>query len=217
MLTRKSESESQPTSSSVRSNRSFSSPVPGPSTSHSIPSRSPVPTAFQRPSVSPNIAESDPEHPAAAAGHYWTSQHEHEYPSGGYSYNFPPGIGQDSLASTGLGLSTQQATLAAPSAELDAYIDRYMRSVLKPEAFLAPPAPPAPPDPQGQLQPSFWPGSFNEPSSQIYPSTFQNPTSYPMWTSAPETGPSNIPNPQQLPVAPPPPEPEPRTGHSRFP
>lgn len=165
---------------------------------------------YRQTSESPNMAASDPEHSAAVAGQYWTPQLGQEYLPGGYSQNYPSSMGQVPLTGTGLGLSTQPTPLEIPSAELDAYIDRYMRSVLRPEAFLAPS------EPQEQSQTSFWPSNLHPGAGEIHPSTFQNLTSYPMWPSVPTTVPSGVPNTQQPSAGPPHTESGHQTGHHRF-
>jgi hypothetical protein len=76
-------------------------------------------------------------------------------------------MGRTSISQLGLGIKSE------------ADLDQYLRSVLRPEAFLTPP------QPQGLIG-DFWNSNIDPNLSAGNSSSLQNPTSYQPWTSAPD-------------------------------
>lgn len=111
-------------------------------------------------------------------------------------YNYPSGMSHTPVTNMGLGISPPCSTSTVP-AGFHTAIDQHLRSVLRPEAFLSPfPA-------QEQVTPAFWNSSVGANLSQVNASAFDGPTSYPAWTSAPETMPNSVRAAQQLSGTPP--------------
>ncbi|KAJ5587303.1 uncharacterized protein N7459_003068 [Penicillium hispanicum] len=87
---------------------------------------------------------------------------------GNSMYQYPTGMTQPLLGSPASALLSNG---------LDTAIDQYLRSVLRPEAFITPP------QPQENISSSFWGANIDPHLSQMNPSPFQHPTSYP-WSSS---------------------------------
>lgn len=114
-------------------------------------------------------------------------------------YNYPPGMSHTPVPNVGLGISPPCSTSTVP-AGFDTAIDQYLRSVLRPEAFLSPF------HAQEQVTPPFWNSSIDPNLSQVNASAFEGPTSYPAWTSTSETMPASVRAAQRLSGTPPPSE-----------
>lgn len=84
-------------------------------------------------------------------------------------YNYPTSMGQTSISQIGLGIHSETV------------LEQYLRSVLRPEAFLAPH------QSQQQIDTSFWNSNIDPDLPSINTSAFENPIPYPAWTSAPDT------------------------------
>ncbi|KAJ6102522.1 hypothetical protein N7486_004949 [Penicillium sp. IBT 16267x] len=102
--------------------------------------------------------------------------------SGNQLYNYSQG--------SSMSIFNSHSSSSAPPPGLDA-IDQYLRSVLRPEAFL-----PAVP-PQGQISSSFW-NSIDPNLPAMNTSSYQQPTSYP-WTSGAESLPPHVQTSHQVP------------------
>ncbi|KAJ5106976.1 Zinc finger C2H2 [Penicillium angulare] len=173
-------------SPSMRSN-STSSAV---STHHSqaYSSKSPVLAGFQSPVTStssrtPSAADQQVLVCSSCFNCQGGQAHGSPHQSNNPLYNYPP--------SSTMGLFASQSSTTGGPAGLDSVIDQYLRSVLRPEAFL-------PTQSQEQLSSSFWGSNIDPNLPSMNSSTFQPPTSYP-WTSGAESMPSHVQTAHQMP------------------
>lgn len=164
----------------------MSSPVP-PAQQEQPHYKSPMLSGFQSPPPSICMAtSSSPEQfiNYASPPCYDCQHHTQNVVTSNSIYNYPLNMGQAPLSQIGLGIGSDTA------------LDQYLRSVLRPEAFLAPP------QSQAQIDSSFW--SNLDPSlPMVNPSSFQDSTIYSPWTSAADSISTTV-TAHSLPCTPPP-------------
>lgn len=155
-------------SPSVKSTYSASSPVP---IGQLQPfSESPMLPGFQSPPPSAGtITSSNPEQSLLYSSPYDRQHHDQGGMNSNTLYNYPTSMGQTSISQIGLGIDSETV------------LEQYLRSVLRPEAFLTPP------QSRQQIDTSFWNSSIDPNLPSINTSAFENPTPYSPWTSAPDT------------------------------
>ncbi|KAJ6036890.1 hypothetical protein N7540_001169 [Penicillium herquei] len=133
-------------------------------------SRSPVLAGFQSPVASPNSKLPAAEHPVMICSNCFNCQNQaNASPGQGPSLYYP--------ASPSMNLFGSQPPSSGGHAGLEAMIDQYMRSVLRPDAFL-------PVHPQEQLNPPFWTSNIDPNLPSMNSSSFQSPPHYPWATEA---------------------------------